>query len=300
MKNWELAKKDYLAGMKYKDVAAKYGVSVNTVKSWKSRHGWARGAPAKKSMHPKSKKVAPKIVDELDENTDLTEKQKKFCLYYLQRFNATWAYQKAYACGYDTARAEGSKALANPNIKTQLSSLKKQLSSDLYFDVNDIIRKYIQQANSDVKDVADFKTVKKMAWDKVYDDAGKYEDGGGNYRYVPRIDPDTGNQAYYYENIVKMRDSDEIDTSNIKSVRIDKGDAVVEMYDKQKALDSLLKYFKDDKDVSKAKSRKINAEADIAQSKAAELSNGTDQQMDSIDKLLSTIEVEVKHDGESS
>ncbi len=300
MKNWELAKKDYLAGMKYKDIAAKYKVSVNTVKSWRSRHGWIRGAPTKKSVHPKSKKVAPKIVDELDENTELTEKQKWFCLYYLQRFNATWAYQKAYECNYSTAMVEGNRTLRNPKIKKQLSTLKKQLTSDLYFDVNDIIRNYIQQANSDIKDVIDFKTVKKLAWNKIYDDAGKYEDYGGNYRYAPRMDPDTGEQAYYYENIVKMHDSEEIDTSNVKSVRIDKGDAVVEMYDKQKALDSLLKYFKDDKDVSKAKSRKINAEADIAQAKAAELSNGTDQQMKSIDKLLSTITEEVKNDGKSS
>ncbi|MHC6118895.1 hypothetical protein ACYT32_01145 [Companilactobacillus sp. FL22-3] len=39
-----------------------------------------------------------------------------------------------------------------------------------------------------------------------------------------------------------MRSNDEIDASNIKSIRIDKGDAIVEMYDKQKALATLLKY----------------------------------------------------------
>lgn len=41
--------------MKYKDLAEKYGVSVNTIKSWKQRHGWQRkkGAPSKKSVHTK-------------------------------------------------------------------------------------------------------------------------------------------------------------------------------------------------------------------------------------------------------
>lgn len=29
------AYKDYVKGMKYKDLAEKYGVSVNTIKSWK-------------------------------------------------------------------------------------------------------------------------------------------------------------------------------------------------------------------------------------------------------------------------
>lgn len=47
------AKQDYLNGMKYKDIAAKYDVSLNTVKSWRQRHGWQRGA------HKKGKKGAP-------------------------------------------------------------------------------------------------------------------------------------------------------------------------------------------------------------------------------------------------
>ncbi|MGE1061815.1 phage terminase small subunit [Megasphaera paucivorans] len=45
---------DYLDGMKYKEIAEKYGVSINTVKSWKQRHNWQR----KKGAH-KKKKGAP-------------------------------------------------------------------------------------------------------------------------------------------------------------------------------------------------------------------------------------------------
>ncbi|GED03077.1 phage terminase small subunit [Bacillus atrophaeus] len=49
------AQKDYVKGMKYKELAEKYGVSVNTIKSWKQRHGWERkkGAPIEKSVHTK-------------------------------------------------------------------------------------------------------------------------------------------------------------------------------------------------------------------------------------------------------
>lgn len=53
--NHELAKTDYLNGMKYKDIADKYAVSLNTVKSWKKRHGWNR-----KGCTQKSKKGAHK------------------------------------------------------------------------------------------------------------------------------------------------------------------------------------------------------------------------------------------------
>lgn len=43
-----------MSGMKYKAIAEKYGVSLNTVKSWKKRHGWSRekGAPATDRVHP--------------------------------------------------------------------------------------------------------------------------------------------------------------------------------------------------------------------------------------------------------
>ncbi|MGX2959369.1 phage terminase small subunit [Peribacillus sp. JNUCC 23] len=55
------AEKDYVKDMKYKDIAEKYGVSLNTVKSWKQRHGWVRnkGAPSDKGVHTK-KRGAPK------------------------------------------------------------------------------------------------------------------------------------------------------------------------------------------------------------------------------------------------
>jgi uncharacterized protein YjcR len=55
------AEKDYVKGMKYKDIAEKYQVSLNTVKSWKKRYGWKRdrGAPKEKGVHTK-KRGAPK------------------------------------------------------------------------------------------------------------------------------------------------------------------------------------------------------------------------------------------------
>lgn len=40
--NKELAFEDYQKGMKYKDIAQKYSVSLNTVKSWQKRNKWTR------------------------------------------------------------------------------------------------------------------------------------------------------------------------------------------------------------------------------------------------------------------
>lgn len=48
----ELAQEDYMQGMKYKDIAEKHDVSVNTVKSWKTRYKWDR-----KGVHTNNEKL---------------------------------------------------------------------------------------------------------------------------------------------------------------------------------------------------------------------------------------------------
>jgi Putative ATPase subunit of terminase (gpP-like). len=57
----DLAYQDYLKGMKYKEIAEKYGVTINTVKSWKTRYKWSRdGVHTKeKGVHTKRKRGAP-------------------------------------------------------------------------------------------------------------------------------------------------------------------------------------------------------------------------------------------------
>lgn len=47
--------------MKYKEIADKYNISINTVESWKQRHGWERkkGAPSQKGVHTKKPGAPP-------------------------------------------------------------------------------------------------------------------------------------------------------------------------------------------------------------------------------------------------
>ena len=87
------AQHDYELGMKYKDIAEKYGVSFNTVKSWRSRYGWVRKG-AKKGCTRKPKRVQPKTptdaaINQLN-NSNLKDKQKAFVLEYLRLFNSSW------------------------------------------------------------------------------------------------------------------------------------------------------------------------------------------------------------------
>ena len=70
MEKWELAEADYKQGMKYKDIAEKYEVSLSTVKSWAARHwkkeevatkGKKGSQPSSKKSQPKKKKSQPKV-----------------------------------------------------------------------------------------------------------------------------------------------------------------------------------------------------------------------------------------------
>ncbi|MFQ4258405.1 UNVERIFIED_CONTAM: hypothetical protein C4Z64_01085 [Clostridioides difficile] len=56
----EKVKKDYLKGMKQKEISAKYDISLNTLKSWIKRYNWSKekkkGAPINKRGAPFSNK----------------------------------------------------------------------------------------------------------------------------------------------------------------------------------------------------------------------------------------------------
>lgn len=71
MNNYQLAEKDYKNGMKYKEIADKYGVTINTVKSWKQRYNWTReGAEKKTSVCTQNEKS-------MHTKKEITSKQKK-------------------------------------------------------------------------------------------------------------------------------------------------------------------------------------------------------------------------------
>ncbi|EPY2274459.1 P27 family phage terminase small subunit [Clostridium sporogenes] len=67
------AYKDYVSGMKYKDIAEKYSVSINTVKSWKRRLNWERKTNTKKGaklqeLQQLAKEIKEDLLNQLKEN----------------------------------------------------------------------------------------------------------------------------------------------------------------------------------------------------------------------------------------
>ncbi len=216
---YELAYADYKAGMKQKDIAAKYDVTVNTVKSWQQRK-WKKleseGAEEKvctpkKSMHTenkgatKKKNVQKKVVVEGElppvGNGDLTDKQRLFCIYYTKYFNASKAYQKVYESTYATSRTNGSRLLTNANIRSEIDRLKKDIADDVMLEAKAVLQKYIDIAFVDIGDYIEF----------------------GGYS-------------------VKLRDLSDMDTSVITEASNTEEGVKIKLADKMRALDFLAKY----------------------------------------------------------
>lgn len=213
--NYVEAEKDYLAGMKYKELAEKYGVSLNTVKSWKQRYDWSRdkGAQKEKGVHTKKKgrtqkkKAAPAPPDddgtrETLLNEELTDEQQMFCIYYIRTFNAAQSYRNAYGCSYDAAKAHGYELLRNVAVKAEIDRLKEIRRQQIIADASDIVELQMRIAFGDIGDILQFH--------------------GGS---------------------VRLNASEEVDTQLIASVKEGKDGVSVKMKDPQRAIDWLSKYF---------------------------------------------------------
>lgn len=157
----ESAEKDYMSGMKYKDIADKYGVSINTVKSWKKRYNWERkkGCTQNKKGCTQKKLEKKAVADEVKQvmqNTDLTDKQQLFCIYYIRCFNATKAYQKAYGVDYATAASIGYRLLEKDGVKQEIHRLKQDRLNREFLSESDVFQKYMDIAFADVTDFVEF------------------------------------------------------------------------------------------------------------------------------------------------
>ncbi|WP_397537862.1 terminase small subunit [Rummeliibacillus pycnus] len=234
---YKLAEKDYNAGMKYKDIAAKYDVSLNTVKSWKTRK-WGKEKEEKsvhtkqKSVHTRNKesstkKEATESVDiSLNENGELTDKQWLFCMYYTKYWNATKAYQKVYECDYMAASVNGSKALRNTKIRDEITRIKKEIANGIMIESRAVLQKWIDIAFADITDYVSF---------------GKREQQVVGM-YGPLVDKKMKKPIMETVNYVDLKESTQVDGTIVTEVKQGKDGISVKLADKMKALDFLTKY----------------------------------------------------------
>ncbi|MGI5947732.1 MAG: terminase small subunit [Lachnospiraceae bacterium] len=166
------AKKLYRKGWKLKDIAQKINVPQGTVRRWKAEEEWDDEQPNKKSErspNARTKKAnarqrapdpknrpGPEENGAAEETSELSDKQRLFCQLYVRSFNATTAYQKAYACTRASAMTNGSRLLKNDKVKTEIEHLKKEKVSRLLLSENDVFEKMVEIAFSDITDYVRF------------------------------------------------------------------------------------------------------------------------------------------------
>lgn len=181
----EKAKADYRLGMSYKDISAKYNISVNTLK--------------------------------------FTEKQKLFCIYYVECFNARQTFLKAYGGENDSASSMAYRLLNDEKIQAEILRLRETMRSHYNFELADYIRKLLKIVGADIGDYVKF---------------GRREEVVVGMRGVV-IDKQTGEPATRMVNYIDLAESENVDTSVVSEIRQVKGDVSIKLEDKTFALKEL-------------------------------------------------------------
>lgn len=246
------AQHDYELGMKYKDIAEKYGVALNTVRSWKTRYKWQR-KKSKKDVHINQKDVHTKTptgaaIAQLNDS-DLPDKQKEFVLEYLRLYNATQAYLNVFGGGYKVANVCGSQLLAKPSIQEQIKNIREAKLKELAIEPLDLIEDVAKEAKADIGNYLNFgswseKLVEKTKTKKTFKDDKGHELSTKVVEDKPVLDAD-GKQVTIHHSYLYFKDKDQVDTSLIKKITRGKDGATIELYDKTKARDKLLEWLKE-------------------------------------------------------
>jgi phage terminase small subunit len=222
--------------MPLKDISNQLGQPEGSVRGWKAKDDWEgqlngtlrkkiRNAPNKKKANKGSSKEQEVITAE---ESELTEKQRLFCLYYVKCFNATMAAIKA---GYakDSAHVTGPRLLGNARVREYIKLLKGHMAEGLLVDAMDILQLYLKIACSDP---TDFVTFGQKEVHVVGPFGPLYEGKGKNKKPVTKI-----------VNFVDFKDSSHLDGSIITEVSQGKDGVKIKFADKMKALEKLERYF---------------------------------------------------------
>jgi phage terminase small subunit len=228
------AVKDYILGMSYQDIADKYNVALNTVKSWKKRHGWTRDKPSKKGAHsaPQNTKVCTTKTEEVQEpepDEELSDQEQLFAYHYVRTWNAMQAAMLAGYCVNNkySAQVQGFKLKNRPRVAKEIERLKELFRQDIHVDIQDFLGFCMKVVSADVGDYLQFGQRERpiLTMDGTI------------------IDEETGKPITEIVNYVSMNESSMLDTTLIQEVKQGKDGVSIKMVSKEWAWEQLKKYF---------------------------------------------------------
>lgn len=214
-----------------REIANTLDVDEKKIATWKTRDKWNCSTTKKENVVQQNKKcsttkekiVKKEVKEEIIEtlvDSELTDKQRLFCIYYMQSFNATKAATKA---GYsrETAYQIGYALLKKVEIKKYLTELKEMYAQDDYLETKRILERHKQIAFADIKDFTEFQI------EKVFMD----------------YDEETGKPIFEKRFQFRIKDDVDVDGTLIKKIGMGKFGPVIELEDRAKSLDLLNKVY---------------------------------------------------------
>lgn len=214
-----------------KSIAEELGVDEGRVRKWKCLDKWEQGNGQKERAEQKATKATEKkLAAVLEQNEELNDKQRAFCLYYVQTYHATNAYQRAYGCSRETAMTNCSRLFQNPAIREQIRLLKELRSFEIMASAEDVVLLHMRIAFADITDYVEFgrATVPVM----------------GPFGPIVLKDDD-GNKTELKKEIneVRFKESSEIDGRLVAEVKQGRDGVSIKLADRQKSLAFLEKWF---------------------------------------------------------
>lgn len=213
-----------------KKIAKKLKVPEGTIRRWKSEHIKKNKVNVRRtneesersekehernSIINESQKKILKVIDEkIEKSSDLNEREKLFCHYYIRTFNGTLAVKKA---GYSEKFPDrySYTLLQKDKIKKYINELQNKIRQNVIVDMGNIIDLMKRVAFADIGDFVEFGSEEK----------------------------ENSNGEKYKKNYINFKDIEEVDGQLINEVSVGKDGIKVKLVSKEKALEFLAKYM---------------------------------------------------------
>lgn len=217
-----------------KSIAEELGIAESLLRKWKCDDRWEPSGNVTLRNSEKeryvTKKAIRKVMEAVDE-AELTEKEKAFCLHYVQAFNGASAARQA---GYEprSAKQIAWELLRKPRIREEVQRLKEIKHAALLLgDKEDVLALHWRIAFADLSDFVEWgrATVPVMAM----------------YGPVQVTDPETGEKTPLLQEVndLRFRESSEVDGQLVSEVKLGRNGASIKLADRQKSLAFLERYF---------------------------------------------------------
>lgn len=149
--------KDSGGTIKLSDLADRLHIPASRVRKWKSEDHWEQSERSdcekERSFSKKvSKKVKKKLLKSVNENDELTEQRRLFCLYCAISHNAFQSYLKAYKCTKETAMTNGPALLRITQVFDEIKRLRNIMRNELDVTVVDLLQYCLKVINADLGD----------------------------------------------------------------------------------------------------------------------------------------------------